>query len=74
MEKVIQARIVELERTLSVCMSNASRAKVRVRINEAQQILGLYRKRCKTCHGQRTVNFEGAQGWDEPCPECKDDA
>jgi cytochrome c1 len=28
--------------------------------------------RCPTCHGVRTVNFEQANGWDEPCPKCQD--
>lgn len=26
--------------------------------------------RCRLCHGKRTINAEGAQGWDEPCPKC----
>lgn len=26
---------------------------------------------CSMCHGQGTVNFEQASGWDEPCPKCR---
>lgn len=39
-------------------------------INEFLKGLIAYVIRCQMCHGVGTVNFEQANGWDEPCPRC----
>lgn len=39
-------------------------------ISEFLKGLIAYIGRCSMCHGVGTVNFEQANGWDEPCPKC----
>jgi hypothetical protein len=46
------------------------RATEDARINEWLKGLIAFVGRCGLCHGARTVNFEQAHGWDEPCPRC----
>ena len=40
------------------------------RINEWLKSLIRFTSRCTLCHGSKTVNFEQANGWDEPCLRC----
>ncbi len=40
------------------------------RINAWLKGLIAYVGRCSLCHGSKTVNFEQASGWDDPCPRC----
>lgn len=40
-------------------------------INEFLKGLIAYINRCSMCHGVGEVNFEQANGWDEPCPTCR---
>lgn len=39
-------------------------------INEWLKSLIAFSGRCSLCHGTGEVNFEQANGWEEPCPRC----
>lgn len=62
----------QVERSAAAC----HRRRVRETIDglTVEELLFLAGRRdpapCPMCHGTKTVNFEQANGWDEPCPNC----